>query len=152
MDPRSRVTIEDLLKRKRSFFIRYEVNVNTWDAEDFDPEVDFFDLEDMLASRYWLKRLEAVGKLTKEESKKLSELEQKFRQLGIPEFVKTRFPGVYERWIKQSSIGFWERVLLSLSSQFSDELQLPVAINLADKPLRWKRGKYEDNQLQSFAA
>jgi len=152
MNAMGRVTIEDLLKRKRSFFIRYEVNVDTWDAEDFDPEVDFFDLEDMLASRYWLKRLEALGKLTKDESKKLNELERKFTQLGIPEFVKTHFPDVYEKWIKQSSIGFWERVLLSLSSQFSDEIQLTMAINLAGKPLHWKRGKYEDNQLQSFAA
>jgi len=101
---KDRVTIENLLKRKESFFVSYEVNVDMWDVEDFDPEVDFFDLEDMLASRYWLKRLEAAGKLRKEESEKLSELEQRFRELGIPEFVKTRFPGVYERWIEKELV------------------------------------------------
>ena len=38
------VTTEDLLRRKRSFFASYEVNVDLWDAKNFDPEVDFFDL------------------------------------------------------------------------------------------------------------
>ena len=151
MGPRSKVTIEDLLKRKKSFFTRYEVNVDMWDAEDFDPEVDFFDLEDMLACRYWLKRLEAAGKLTKEEKDKLNELEQKFMRLGIPKFVKAHFLGVYERWIKHSFGGFLERILLSLSTQVCRE-QLPAIIDLNDKPLRWKRGKHEDKQLQSFAA
>lgn len=97
----NRVTIEDLLKRKKSFFVSYEVNVDTWDAKDFDPEVDFFDLEDMLASRYWLKRLEREGELTSEELRKLHDLEKRFHELGIPEFVKEHFPGVYEKWIEE---------------------------------------------------
>ena len=89
------------MKRKKSFFVSYEVNVDMWDAEDFDPEVDFFDLEDMLASRYWLKRLKKEGRLTAEEQEKFHKLEEKFRKLGIPEFVKGHFPGVYEKWIEE---------------------------------------------------
>jgi len=94
------MNLKDLLKRKESFFVSYEVNVDMWDAENFDPEVDFFDLEDMLASRYWLKCLEAAGKLTEEEKKKLNEIEVDFARKGIPGFVKARFPAVYDKWIK----------------------------------------------------
>jgi len=101
MSFKNKVIIDDLLKRKKNFFISYEVNINTWNNEDFDSEIDFFDLEDMLVSRYWLKYLKVAGKLSEEESKKFSELEQKFRELGIPEFVKIRFPGVYKKWINR---------------------------------------------------
>ena len=101
MDPRTQVTIEDLLKRKKSFFVSYEVNVDMWDAEDFDPACDFFDLEDMLASRYWLKHLQAEGKLTEKENQKLEELDEKFWHKKIPEFVKEHFPAVYDRWIEK---------------------------------------------------
>ena len=104
MSLKARVTIEDLLRRKKSFFASYEINVNMWDAESFDPTVDFFDLEDMLASRYWLKRLRQAGKLTREEEKKLRELDLKFKERGIPQFVREHFPGVYERWIKEVEI------------------------------------------------
>jgi len=102
MSLEAQVTTEDLLKRKRSFFASYEINVNMWDAEGFDPTVDFFDLEDMLASRYWLKRLKQAGKLTKEEEEKLRELDLKFKEQGVPQFVREHFPQVYERWIREA--------------------------------------------------
>ena len=94
------VSLQDLLERKDSFFVSYEINIDEWNAENFNKEVDYFDLEDMLVSRFWLKHLEKNGKLSVEELDKLNALEHRFFELKIPEFVKKHFPGIYEKWIK----------------------------------------------------
>ncbi len=152
MDPRDRVTIEDLLKRKRSFFIRYKTNVDMWDAEDFDPQVDFFDLEDMLASRYWLKRLEREGKLTAEELRELHNLEKRFHELGIPEFVKEHFPGVYEKWIEE------ERKESKPAVIVSDLVDSEAILEALAAEKGWTGievtvgGKNEDKAIQTTAA
>jgi len=153
MDPKNRVTIDDLLKRKESFFVSYEVDVDMWDAENFDPEVDFFDLEDMLASRYWLKRLQAEGKLTKEEEEKLRRLEAEFYRKEIPEFVKEKFPGVYKRWITDDR-GASEPVAIV----GTDLVNLDVILEVLVAEKGWTGivipagGTNEDNTLQPFAA
>ena len=133
------------MKRKKSFFVSYEVNVDMWDAEDFDPEVDFFDLEDMLASRYWLKRLKKEGRLTAEEQEKFHKLEEKFRKLGIPEFVKSHFPGVYERWIAEVEI------MEAIPVNLADILTGIVDSKRTVKP-HWKGEKDEGEEVQQIAA
>jgi len=156
MDPKNRVTIDDLLKRKESFFVSYEVNVDMWDAEDFDPEVDFFDLEDMLASRYWLKYLQAEGKLTKEEEEKLRRLEAEFYRKEIPEFVKEKFPGVYKRWITDDRKVSEPVVIVETDLVNLDVIDVVLEALVAEKG--WTGiviptgGTNEDNTVQPFAA
>jgi len=141
----NRVTIEDLLKRKKSFFVSYEVNVDTWNAKDFDKDVDFFDLEDMLASRYWLKRLEREGKLTAAELRELHNLEKKFHELGIPEFVKKYFPGVYEKWIANLEM------ITAIPINIADILTEIVNNELPVK-LRREGERNESEEIQQIAA
>ena len=151
---KNRVTIENLLKRKKSFFASYEVNVDLWDAENFDPEVDFFDLEDMLASRYWLHYLQREGRLTKEENQKLEELDEKFLQKKIPEFVKERYPAIYDKWI--GKINKETEIIVDISS-IERELEEFVRTALS-KETGWTEVvipsgvKNEDNTLQPAAA
>jgi len=128
-----------------------------WDAEDFDPEVDFFDLEDMLASRYWLKRLEAAGKLTEEEKRKLNEIEADFERKGIPEFVESKFPAVYDRWIRRAPVGLLELFALIHRSQLFNEMTiLGDLCRFIDSENfitpHWKRGRNENKEIQQFAA
>ena len=95
------MTNEELAQRIRNFFIRYETELEYWNPNDFDPVIDFFDLEDMLACRYWLHEAEKRGILTDIEKEMLHVLDKKFFKSKIDKFVKEHFPGVYEKWIEE---------------------------------------------------
>ncbi len=88
------------MKRKKSFFVRYETNVNMWDAKEYDELSDYFDLEDMIISRYWLLFLEKNNLLEEREVEKLKRLEQKFNNKNIKNFIKEKYGYLYKKWIE----------------------------------------------------
>ena len=91
--------IRERVKHKKSYFIHFEIELKYWNESEYCEECDYFDLEDMLISRYWLKIFEREGYLTKEEITKLHELDKQFYKKKIHKFVKKHYPYIYKKWI-----------------------------------------------------
>jgi len=96
--------LDYLKKRKKSFFVRFETNLNLWSERNYDKESDYFDFEDMIISRYWLFFLKEKNLLNSNELEKLEKLEQNLKKKGIINFVKKNYNYLYEKWIKTLEI------------------------------------------------
>lgn len=77
------MTQKELEERLDHFFILYETELKFWTSEEYDPDVDYFDLENLFISRYWLHKAKDLNMLNEEQLKKLQELDKQFKEKKI---------------------------------------------------------------------
>jgi hypothetical protein len=97
------MTVSELERRIDHFFSIFETELKHTDFEDYDPTIDYFDLENLFIARYWLHRAKEQGLLDKFQIKQLVELDKQFKEQGFLNFGLSKHKCL-RKWLTKEDI------------------------------------------------